>query len=67
MTTSHDGEVVVTVLTSASSREDIIEALEILGREAHREQHVIGTEDYPSRWDRLHEFIDSLLDELTGR
>lgn len=65
--TALDDEVTVTVLTSTSSREDIMEALEILGREAHREQHVVGTEAYPSRWDSLHAFIDQLLDELAGR
>lgn len=64
---SEDEMVTVNVLTSNSSREELVEALEIVNREAHREQHIVGTEAYPTRWDRLHTFIDSLLDELAGR
>ena len=45
--------------------EALAELLEA-NRQAKRQPHVMGTEDYPSRWDQWHEWIDLLLDDVRG-
>lgn len=56
----------VTILSPESTRAELIEALGIICHEAKRSQTIIGTEDHPSPWDNLHNFIDDLL-TLLGR
>lgn len=49
-------------------RADLEEALTHLAAQAHsRMQHVIGTEDHPTRWDRAHKTIDRMLLLLEAR
>lgn len=52
------------VLSRESSRAEIISALLLANAEAMRAPHVIGTPAMPSRWDRIHTFIDGLLEFL---
>lgn len=55
------------VLSRESSRAEIISALLLANAEAMRVPHVIGTAKVPSRWDRVHAFIDGLLEFLDAQ
>lgn len=48
-------------------RDELITALHHACVTAKRQPCVIGTEAHPSRWDRAHKYLDSILDELVGR
>lgn len=54
----------VTVLSANSERAEIIAALLATNGEAKRAPAVVGTAAMPSRWDRMHGFLDGLLDLL---
>ena len=54
----------VTILNAGSSREEIAATLLATNGEAKRVPHVMGTPAMPSRWDRMHGFLDGLLDLL---
>ncbi|MGZ4574772.1 MAG: hypothetical protein ACXVXY_07215 [Mycobacteriaceae bacterium] len=47
-----------------ASREDITEALGYLCRAAKRQPCVVGTDEYPSRWDQAHRRINDTLTML---
>lgn len=47
-------------------RAEIIEALGYMCAEAKREQCIVGTLAWPSRWDSIHHHINGLLDDLVG-
>lgn len=46
---------------------DLAEFITHHNREAKRVPAVIGTADYPSKWDRLHLAIDDALDDYFER
>ena len=53
------------VLSADSTREDVIEALGHVCHEATRAQHIIHRYGQPlTKHERLHQFIDTLLDML---
>ena len=49
--------------TVEPTRLDIEEALGHLATRAHREPHIVGHPDHPTRWDRVHAVIDQRLAE----
>lgn len=50
-----------------ADRNELAEALHHACQTAKRCPYVIGTSDYPSRWDNAHIHVNYLLDELVGR
>lgn len=59
-------EPAITILSAASTREELVYAIQCINYEAHRAQTIVGSQAYPSHWDSLHEFMDGLLDLIAG-
>jgi hypothetical protein len=55
------------ILDADTPREELVEALGHLCREARRAQQVVGTCEQPTRWDKTHQMIDAVLDMVVGR
>lgn len=49
------------------TKDELTEALEYACATAKRQPFVLGTAEYPSRYDKAHAHIDWLLDQLVGR
>lgn len=47
-----------------TTREDVIEALGHLNAEAKKCNQLLGNDTWQSPWDRAHERIDAMLDQL---
>ena len=56
-----------TVITDDTTVLEIEEALGHVNRDAKRCPRVIGTDEYPTRWDMRHRFIDELLTKREAR
>lgn len=50
-----------------ATQDELKEALRYASAAAKRQPNVLGSKDYPSRWDRAHRHIDELLNQLVGR
>jgi hypothetical protein len=55
------------VVTDETTVPELVECLVNLNDHARRAQHIIGTEDYPSEWDRRSARADAVLDEILTR
>lgn len=52
-----------TVFPSSTERARIEAELIETARYAHRQPRILGTHDYPTRWDEAHHYLDDLLDD----
>lgn len=50
-----------------ADRAELKEALHHACQAAKRCPYIVGTAEYPSRWDRAHIHVDDLLDQIVGR
>lgn len=54
----------VVTITDDCTRADVEEALTYAAATAARMTHAVGSGEYVTPWDRAHEVVDGLLDEL---
>lgn len=48
-------------ITDDTTRTELADALAYVNHEAKRAPHVLGTAEYPSKWDQRHAMLDALL------
>lgn len=50
------------VLSDEATRDEVAEAITYTNTAAKRAQHIVGTDEYPTRWDRDHRALNRWLD-----
>ena len=55
------------VVTDETSLPELVECLVNLNATAKRCQTIVGSEAYPSAWDKASARVDAVLDEIRGR
>lgn len=54
----------IVVITDATPRAEIAEAITNMAHRAAREFPVVGSPEHPTPWDKRHQSINAMLDDL---